>query len=657
MKFVSSISGLPISAGSAAYAPTNGADVSAIASAYQVVSATGTQTYAGTAYVTSLNSAPVSAERAGNAANAALANSAWYDGTGRFISALPDSAAVSAIASAYAESAASGKQDALAFAYNAANQISSINGSALGGMDEAAVSGIASSYAESAASSKQDITAMTAYALSADVSGCIDTVSNNSASWGGGGATGDYVEKSSTEVSIGTGNSPTNTAFAQGSYNSADAKSFCQGDNNSAALESFAQGLRNSASGRSLAQGVANYAIWDSIAQGDTNSAYYTSFAQGQGNTASGSATAFGWYNKAYDGAFVIGKHNLKGNGHWGENPVAFTIGNGTGTATSARHDLLTVSTDGEITVYSSTADTTGFPIVSSIRGVHGTVSANSASWGETAYIPLSSTAIEMNSTAYSATYGLESMDLFVKDANSSNVLIEPAGISFKSGNGTNIGFVDPYHIGNWDGVYNTVLNNSAIWDSASAVSGKQDVFSAGEGLEFVQSGSDRVLQVEAPVDIVAGPGIVIDNPDGNTLRVSCASAYETLLWSGFSSTTTTAAIYNLSENLRNFLKFKVVASPNDQTTAQWQRPMQEFVFNLENNSENGAIYAQFPTYTIGANTLTVNYWYLSGNKGVCTSLGLLPGIRQVNETVSTGVTSYSGSICQIWGINRTASN
>ena len=53
----------------------------------------------------------------------------------------------------------SSKQDTLSFAYNAADQISSINGSALGGMDEAAVSGIASAYAQSAASSKLDKTA------------------------------------------------------------------------------------------------------------------------------------------------------------------------------------------------------------------------------------------------------------------------------------------------------------------------------------------------------------------------------------------------------------------------------------------------------------------------------------------------------------------
>ena len=227
---LSSVSGNLISAASAGYAPTNSADVSAIASAYQVVSATATQLYAGTSYLTGVNSAPISAERAGNAANAALATSAWYDGTGRFISSLPDSAAVSSIASAYAESAASSKQDTLSFAYNAADQISSINGSALGGMDEAAVSGIASAYSESAASGKldasasssfyttanesgfitgvdlspyqttadmsgyiptsmssdfQQASAMTSYALSSDVSATVDLVGTQSANWGG----------------------------------------------------------------------------------------------------------------------------------------------------------------------------------------------------------------------------------------------------------------------------------------------------------------------------------------------------------------------------------------------------------------------------------------------------------------------------------------
>lgn len=126
----------------------------------------------------------------------------------------------------------SAKQDTLAFAYNTANQISSINGSALGGMDEAAVSGIASAYAQSAASSKldtsafnsgdfystsnpsgfitgvdltpyqptsamsgyiptslssdfQQVTGMSSYALSSDVSATVDLVGTQSANWGG----------------------------------------------------------------------------------------------------------------------------------------------------------------------------------------------------------------------------------------------------------------------------------------------------------------------------------------------------------------------------------------------------------------------------------------------------------------------------------------
>lgn len=210
MAFVlSSVSGNLISAASAGYAPTNSGDVSAIASAYQVVSATGTQLYAGTTYVTSVNEAPISADRAGRAGNATLATSAYYDTNARFISALPDSAAVSAIASAYAESAASSKQDTLAFAYNTADQISSINGSALGGMDEAAVSAIASAYQVVSSIETSNyykngwVTGIKrinnmyiaaafspdggALATQGDISGVIDTVSSNSATWGQGG--------------------------------------------------------------------------------------------------------------------------------------------------------------------------------------------------------------------------------------------------------------------------------------------------------------------------------------------------------------------------------------------------------------------------------------------------------------------------------------
>lgn len=225
---VSSISGIQIYAPSAGFAPTNSADVSAIASGYQVVSATATQLYAGTAYLTSVNDAPVSASRAGQAANAAMANSAYYDGTGRLISALPDEATVSSIASSYAESAASGKLDSTAQVVSAlttgdagagVQQVNSINGMELSAFNsywataagradyagsstiaysddngreltslaqESSISSIASSYAGSAASGKADSSSLSSYALSADVSGTIDTVSSNSASWAAG---------------------------------------------------------------------------------------------------------------------------------------------------------------------------------------------------------------------------------------------------------------------------------------------------------------------------------------------------------------------------------------------------------------------------------------------------------------------------------------
>ena len=217
---LSSVSGNLISAASAGFAPTNSADVSAIASAYQVVSATATQLYAGTAYVTSVNDNPLSASRAGNAANASMANSAYYDGTGRLISALPDSATVSAIASSYAESAASSKQDTLTFGYNTADQISSIDGSALGGMDEAAVSAIASAYAESAAIGKQD-TLTFGYDAEDKISGI-----NGSAIAGGEGGGTTYVSPSGTVWISGSAIEGTDSAYvpesAQQNYTADD---------------------------------------------------------------------------------------------------------------------------------------------------------------------------------------------------------------------------------------------------------------------------------------------------------------------------------------------------------------------------------------------------------------------------------------------------
>ena len=526
----------------------------------EVVTSTATQLYDGANYLVSVNNAEISAARAGQAANASLATSAWYDGTGRYISALPDSAAVSAIASAYAESAASGKQDTLAFAYNTANQISSINGSAIGGQgggtDSATVSAIASAYAESAASSKQDSSAMSSYALSADVSStistvstnsaswastietasataykqngtqlvaftgiasadskpliaqtiqagavqkigtsnffygpsakpftantagiysplqyatgaclamdggtyrayykgnewyisdygtsrsgavraevhstrgihisgsntagvgfdllttglkftdntgttsmtpaniaewqsCNSTVSANSASWGGGGATGDYVEKSATEVAVGTNNTATRTSVAMGvnnsagfygvSYGSASTaynNSLAIGSANKASSNSIAAGIKNSALGYSMAVGGVNTASATGLAIGSKNMAYHISVALGSSNTAEMQSFAVGYSTVAYNSATAFGTYNIVANGNTASgNSAAFVIGDGT--ASNARHDLMLVTKNGEITMYSSTADTTGTGVMSSIRALSASV-------------------------------------------------------------------------------------------------------------------------------------------------------------------------------------------------------------------------------------------------------------------------------------------
>lgn len=307
-------------------------------SSAQVVTATATQLYAGTAFLTGVNGAPVSASRAGNAANASMANSAYYDGTGRLISSLPDSATVSAIASAYT----TGKQDTLTFSYDD-DKISAINGSALAGQ---------------------------------------------------GGATGDYYEKSSTELAYGTGATSTRSSFSIGSA-SADYFSIGIGGDtfgkSIATLCSISLGS-NSAKNYSVALGRRASATGYSIAIGDTAIATQTAFAFSYA-TADNLSFAMGLNASAKNTAMVFGKNNLIGDGDVSTgNSAAFIIGDGT--AANARHDLMRVTKDGEITMFSSTADTVGTGIMSSIRTISAaatggvdsaTVSAIAYSYAESA--------------------------------------------------------------------------------------------------------------------------------------------------------------------------------------------------------------------------------------------------------------------------------
>lgn len=85
-----------------------------------------------------------------------------------------------------------------------------------------------------------------------------------------------------------------------------------------------------------------------------------------------------------------------------------------------------------------------------------------------------------------------------------------------------------------------------------NVISATDTTYSAGEGIDI----TDDVISVEAPVDIVAGPGIVIDNPDGNTLRVSTDENYEVeLYYSPQNHNVATNAEFAMSESIWNFSK------------------------------------------------------------------------------------------------------
>ena len=142
-------------------------------------------------------------------------------------------------------------------------------------------------------------------------------------------------------------------SFAQGSNAYAYTQAFAQGKTASSVSNSFAQGAGVSATYHSFAQGISVTADQGSFAQGSDVSAKYSSFAQGHNVTAIFSATAFGRYN-------------LKNNGAATADNVSFVIGDGT--ASGSRHDLITITKDGEITTYSATSDTTGFPFRATIE-------------------------------------------------------------------------------------------------------------------------------------------------------------------------------------------------------------------------------------------------------------------------------------------------
>lgn len=470
---LSSLSGNLISAASAGFAPTNSADVSAIASSYQVVSATATQLNAGTAYLTSVNETPISAARAGNAANASLANSAWYDGTGRMISALPDEATVSGIASAYAESAVSSKQDTLTFGYDDST-ISSINGSAIAG-------------------------------------------------GGGGGST------------ISTGE------FLGYTVVSADNGVSVVGNS-----------------------GV----VSSSVSVPYTDSTWAT-------NTISANS------NKSQ---FRIYNFNRTAG-----NMTSLPTGNSVRIRVTAATPGQSVYTDDQIHLIVYTGTNSGSPIgnwqVQSANGYKSAMWDKTVTWNSTNQPNMLITAENFNTYAFSTTALYSAVGTGSSASESSytaDVLaVHPSYVSSVAS-----AYVESAVSSKADSsaLSSYVPYSSLEYNTASAISGINgsalaagSTYSAGEGIDI----TDDVISVEAPVDIVAGPGIVIDNPDGNTLRVSTDENYEVELYSHTSVANNAAnTVLNMNEPVTNFERIRVECWNREFNTMR-----RDFEFTLTDSS------------------------------------------------------------------------
>lgn len=207
-----------------------------------------------------------------------------------------------------------------------------------------------------------------------------------------------YVPLSAEACKIGTDNSAYEISLAQGVNNNAEYTSLAQGSNNSAYSIALAQGYKNVASSFSFAQGYLNSASNYSFAFGRNSQANQggfvfspflsitsvpsfasaNSFAFGNGCTADTNAFAMGVNCSAVTGGFAYGtdcsaatnsiamgvgmvsKERQISLGYYGvlqtasSNNVVFHVGYGLGSDGTARRDIFSVTSAGEIASYNA---------------------------------------------------------------------------------------------------------------------------------------------------------------------------------------------------------------------------------------------------------------------------------------------------------------
>ena len=192
-----------------------------------------------------------------------------------------------------------------------------------------------------------------------------------------------------------------------------------------------------------------------------------------------------------------------------------------------------------------------------------------------------------------------------------------------------------------------TLTAGTNISISNNVISATDTTYTAGTGIDI----SNNEISVETPVDIVAGPGIVIDNPDGNTLRVSTGENYETVLWeSAAGEDIAVNKEFNLSEAYTNFSKIMVsaVRAPASGNTPKEQTFDVSATLNvicwhgILLHASNKEVYVDTFRATLSGSKLTINTF----ERKTLTTSGLI-----------SGGTSYPVTVFRIVGIHRIANN
>lgn len=155
-------------------------------------------------------------------------------------------------------------------------------------------------------------------------------------------------------------------------------------------------------------------------------------------------------------------------------------------------------------------------------------------------------------------------------------------------------------------------------------------------------------------VDIVAGPGIVVDNPDGNTLRVSLREDYEEVLYAASTDAGTTLSVngyITLSESLTHFEKVKIYYALQQ----SWGGCLSHEIFKVSGDQRIVLEQLWFREQS-GYN----NYWQtitFSKYNDTNLTITLVDGSQRPLLQNSWGSTGLTLTVFKVVGIHRIANN